>query len=186
MPKKIFPVEKWKSEHHYWIPCIWISQGTKFQLKLTVLIFWTKFTRKEFLMKLGEKWTTYEFCIFQISRYQTSASRIKYAPKWYFQSKTEKVNSTTQFCIFKLVLVANFSLIRQFWFCGANLPKKGISSLNQKKWTPPLNSAYSNQSPYQIFQFKLTISIFLSRKLKNWRTTLNSAYLNYSWYQISA
>ena len=26
----------------------------------------------------------------------------------------------------------------------------GISSLNQKKWTPALNSEYSNQSRYQI------------------------------------
>ena len=150
MPKKLFPVEKWKSEHHYWFLHIWICQGTKFQLKLTVVIFWTKFTQKEYLLKIGKKWTTYEFCIFQISRHQTSASRIKFVPKWYFQSKTENVNSTTQFCIFKLVLVPNFSLNWQFWFSGPNLPKKGISSLHQKKWTPPINSAYSNQSTYQI------------------------------------
>ena len=89
--------------------------------------------KKEYLIKIGKKWTAYEFCIFKISRYQTSASRIKFAPKWYFQSKTEKVNSTTKFCIFKLVLVPNFSLIWQFWFSRPNLSKKGISSLNQKK-----------------------------------------------------
>ena len=58
---------------------------------------------KEYLVKIGKKWTTYESHIFQISRYQTSASRIKFAPKGYFQSKTEKVNSTIKFCIFKLV-----------------------------------------------------------------------------------
>ena len=149
MPKKLFPIEKWKSEHHYWILRIWISQGTKFHLKLTIFIFWTKFTQRN-LVKIGKKWTSYEFYIFQISRYQTSASRIKFAPKGYFQSKTEKVNSTTKFCIFKLVLLPNFSLNWQFWFSGPNLPKKGISSLHQKKWTPPINSAYSNQSTYQI------------------------------------
>ena len=54
----------------------------------------------------------------------------------------------TEFCIFKLVLVQNFSLNGQFWFSWPNLPKKSISSLNQKKWTQPLNSAYSNQSIY--------------------------------------
>ena len=150
MPKKLFPVKKWKSEHHYWILCIWISQGTKLQLKLTILILWTKFTQIWYLVKVGKKWTTNEFCIFQISRYQTSASTIKFAQKGYFQSKTEKVNSTTKFCIFKLVLVPNFSLNWQFWLSGLNLPKKGISSLNQKKWTPALNSEYSNQSRYQI------------------------------------
>ena len=87
---------------------------------------------KEYLVKIGKKWTTYESHIFQISRNQTLASRIKFASKGYFQSKTEKVNSTTKFCIFKLVLLPNFSLNWQFWFSGPNLPKKGISSLHQK------------------------------------------------------
>ena len=107
---------------------------------------------KQYLVKIGKKWTTYEFHIFQISRYQTSTPMIKFAPKEYFQSKTEKVNSTSKFCIFKLVLLPNFSLKWQFWFSGPNLHEKGISSLNPKKWTPPIkiNSAYSNQSTYQI------------------------------------
>ena len=70
--------------------------------------------------------------------------------KRHSQWKTEKVNSTTEFYIFKLVLIPNFSLNWLFWFTGLNLSQKGISSLNQKKWTAPLNSAYSNQSTYQI------------------------------------
>ena len=74
------------------------------------------------------------FCIFEISRYQTSASRIKFAWKGYFQSKTEKVNSTTEFRIFKLVLVQNFNLNWQFWFFGPNLPKEYLVKIG-KKWT---------------------------------------------------
>ena len=105
---------------------------------------------KEYLVKIGKRWTTYESDIFQISRYQTSAWRIIFASKWYFQSKTEKVNSTTKFCVFKLVLLPNFSLNWQFCISGPNLPKKDISSLHQKKWTPPINSACSNQFTYQI------------------------------------
>ena len=97
-PRKIFMVKNRKIEHHHWILLIQISLGTKFQLKLTILIFWTKF-----------------------------------AQKGYFQSKTEKVNSTTEFCIFKLVLVPNFSLNWQFWFFWPDLPKKGFSGLKQKK-----------------------------------------------------
>ena len=104
-----------------------------FRLNWQFWFFGPNLPKKEYLIKIGKKWTTYEFRICQIFRYQTSASRIKFAPKWYFQSKTEKVNSTTKFCIFKLVLVPNFSLNWQFWFSGPNLPKKGISSLNQKK-----------------------------------------------------
>ena len=105
---------------------------------------------KEYLVKNGKKWTTYESHIFQISTYQTAASRIKFASKWYFQSKTEKVKSTTKFCLFKLVFLPNFSFNWQFSFAGPNLLKKGISSLHQKKWTPPINSACSNQFTYQI------------------------------------
>ena len=74
----------------------------------------------------------------------------KFAQKGCFWSKAEKVNTTTEFCIFKLVLMPNLSLNWQFWFFGPNLPKKGITSRKQKKWTLLLNSACSNQSIYQI------------------------------------
>ena len=144
MPNKVFPVENWKIEHHHLILYIWISPGTKFLLKLTILIFYPNLP-KEYLVKIGKKLTTYESHISQIFRYQTSASRIKFVSNGYFQPKTEKVNSTTKFCLFKLVLLPNFSFNWQFWFSGANLPKKGISSLHQKKWTPRINSACWNQ-----------------------------------------
>ena len=64
--------------------------------------------------------------------------------------KKKKVNTTIEFCIFELVKKPNFILNWQFWFFGPNLPKKGIYNLKQKKLKPPLNSAYSNQSRYQI------------------------------------
>ena len=41
-----------------------------------------------------EKSERHEFCLFEISKCQTSPSRIKFASKWYFQSRTEKVNKT--------------------------------------------------------------------------------------------
>ena len=63
--------------------------------------------------------------------------------------ETEKVNTTTEFFIFEIVYVLNFSLNWQFWFFGLNLPKKGICSLNQKKWTPLLNSTYLNSTVYE-------------------------------------
>ena len=48
-PKKTFPVENRKSKYHHGILPIWISLGTKFQLKWIILSFWTKFTQKRFL-----------------------------------------------------------------------------------------------------------------------------------------
>ena len=109
LQNKVLPINNWKIDHPYWVLHFWISAGTKFQLKLTILIFWTKFTPKEYLAKIGKNGTTYKFCIFQISPNQISTARMKFTPKGYFQSKTEKVNSTTKFRIFKLVLVPNFS-----------------------------------------------------------------------------
>ena len=62
----------------------------------------------------------------------------------------EKVDINIEFCIFELVKVPNFSLNWKFWGFGLNLPNKGISCLKQKKWTPPLSSAYSNLPMNQI------------------------------------
>ena len=55
LPKKVFPVENRKSEHHHGILHIWISLGTKFQLKLIILSFWTKFTQKRYFQLKTEQ-----------------------------------------------------------------------------------------------------------------------------------
>ena len=39
-------ISKTESEYHHWILYIWINLGAKFQLKLTILSFWTKFDQK--------------------------------------------------------------------------------------------------------------------------------------------
>ena len=54
-PKRVFPIKNGKSEHHYWIQLIRISLGNKFHLKLTILIFWTKFGQKEYSQSGMEK-----------------------------------------------------------------------------------------------------------------------------------
>ena len=43
---RVFPVKKGKSKHHHWFLRIQIDLMTKFQLKLTISIFWTKFAKK--------------------------------------------------------------------------------------------------------------------------------------------
>ena len=40
----------------------------------------------------------------------------KFSQKVYLRSKTEKVNTTIEFCMFELVYEPNFSLHWQFWF----------------------------------------------------------------------
>ena len=149
MRKKLFTIEKWKSEHHYWILRVWISQVTKFHVKLRILIFWIKFSQRvsgQNWKKVNDSWMPY------ISNFSgpNFSFKDKICLKGYFQAKTEKVNSITKFGIFNLVLLANFSLNWQFWLSGRNLPKNGISSLHQKIWTPPINSACSNHFTDQI------------------------------------
>ena len=48
LPKKVYPLQNRKSEYHHGILHIWICLGTKFQLKLIILSFWTKFTQKRY------------------------------------------------------------------------------------------------------------------------------------------
>ena len=55
LPKKVFPVKNRKSEHHHGILHIWISLGTKFQLKLIILSFWTKFTQERYFQLKTEQ-----------------------------------------------------------------------------------------------------------------------------------
>ena len=45
LSKRVFRVKKRKGEYRYWILHIQISLVTKFQLQLTIWIFWTKFAQ---------------------------------------------------------------------------------------------------------------------------------------------
>ena len=68
------------------------------------------------------------------------------------------MNIIIKFCIFKLVLVPNFSLNWQFWIFWLDLPEKGFSDLEQKKLTP------------HIFYIILHIHIILVRNFSsNWQ-----------------
>ena len=67
LTKKGISNHKQKSEHHHWILHIWISLSTKFQVKLTVLIFWTKFALKSYFWSKTEKMNiTIESSIFEL------------------------------------------------------------------------------------------------------------------------
>ena len=71
LPKKLFPVEKKKSEHHHGILHIWISLSTKFQRKLIILSFWTKFTPKMYLQLKTEQAVqglqAFAFCVVNVN-----------------------------------------------------------------------------------------------------------------------
>ena len=73
------------------------SLGNKFQHKLTILNFWTWFTKK-------------------------GLSDLKVKKK---KKQKTKNQITIEFCIFELVCVLNFSFNKIFWFFGTNFQKRG-------------------------------------------------------------
>ena len=80
-PRKIFMVKNRKIEHHHWIPLIQISLGTKFQLKLTILIFWPDLPKKGFSGLKQKKWRPHIFYI--ILHIQISLLR-NFSSNWRF------------------------------------------------------------------------------------------------------
>ena len=66
-PKRMCRIWNWKSECYHWILHIPISLDGIFKLKLTVLIYWTKFAQKGCLRPKTEIGNTpIEFCIFEL------------------------------------------------------------------------------------------------------------------------
>ena len=66
-PKRVFPIKNRKSEHDHLILHAQISVGSKFQLKLIILIFWTKFAQKGYFHSKTKKMNiTIEFCMFEL------------------------------------------------------------------------------------------------------------------------
>ena len=137
MPKNYF-VEKWKSEHHYWILRIWISQGTKFQIKLTILIFWTKFTQKEYLVKIGKKQLMnsayFEFLVPNFS------FKDKLCPKRVVPVKNRKSEQHHQILHIQISLGTKFHLKLTILIFWTKFAQKGISNLNQKKMNTTIKS----------------------------------------------
>ena len=154
-PKEYFRSKRAKNKNHHQILDIRISLGSKFQLQQIILIFWNKFPKKRTLLVKKRKDEHHHwFLRTRISlstKFQLKLTILifwtKSAQKGYFQSKIDKINIPR-------ILHIQISLgikvyCEQVWIFGSNLPKKDISSQKQKKWTPPLNSAYWNEPRYQ-------------------------------------
>ena len=133
---------KQKIDHHNPILHIQNSFGIKFHHKLEILNFWTKLTQKGYFQSKNEKKKE--------NHYQILHIRISLGAKFQLQQKgyflSDQVNITIESFIFKLVIVPILGMNWQFWVFGPSLFKKVISAWTQKKWTSPLNSAYSFKS----------------------------------------
>ena len=113
--KKIFLVQKRKFEHHHGlhkIQRIRISLRTKFHLKQTILIFWTKLLPKNHISGQKQKrWTLQSSTnsrIILVTKFHFDQKIFhfwtKFAQKGYFQFEGENLNTTIKFSIFEFVL----------------------------------------------------------------------------------
>ena len=116
------------------------SVGTKFQLKLTIFIFGTKFTKSRYFRSKAK--SEHHHWILHIwirlgTEFQHKLTILifwtTFAQKGYFQSKTEKVNTITDFCKTKLVYVPHFSWNWQFLFCRTKSAQRGYFQSKKEK-----------------------------------------------------
>ena len=105
-----------------------ISLGTNIQLKMTILIFWTKFAQKGYIQLKTEKANlTIKFCRFESLYVPNFSLNWQF---WFFGpnlpknfisgQKKRKVSIINEFCILELVNVPNFTLnnfdfLEQIW-----------------------------------------------------------------------
>ena len=121
-PKKtIFSFENTRNERHHWYLHILISLRAKFQLKLTILTFFFFlikvylvffFSSKNFRSKKNinkNKKNTTKFCILKLDCTELLLKLTllifwkHFIQKEYLWSKTDKMNTAIDFCIFELV-----------------------------------------------------------------------------------
>ena len=142
--KGYFWSKKKEKENYHWILHIWINLGSKFQLKQTTLIFGTNSQRTNSLVEIRQKNEHHHWIVhIRISvntNFQRKLAILFFWPNLpkngsYFQSKTDKTDTTIEFCIFALDFVLNSTLNKQFWIIGLNLPKEDIYGQKQEKWT---------------------------------------------------
>ena len=140
-----------KNENYHRILHIQINLDSKFQLQQTILIFGINFQKKKSILPVENTKNEHHYWILHIqislnTNFQLKLSItifwIKFAKKTsYFQFKTDKIDTTIEFCIFELVFVPNFTLNKQFWI---KFTQKRCLGQKQIIWTSSLNSAYSD------------------------------------------
>ena len=106
----------------------------KFQLKLTIFIFWTKLVQKEYFEKYAVN-ITIEFCIFELFSVANFTLNKHFwildqiCPEKVFRIKTKRIEHLRWILHIRISLSTKFQLNRQFSIFGPNLPKMGIYSL---------------------------------------------------------
>ena len=113
---------------------IWISLGTRFRLKLTLEFLDQINTKRRFLKKRKKKKKENYHRILHVRINLSTNLQLKlihfFGPNLLknvscFQSKTDKIHITIEFCIFELVFLSNFTLNKfHFEFLNQIFPRR--------------------------------------------------------------
>ena len=134
--QRVFLVEDRKNEHHHWILHIRIILNTQFQLKLMILIFWTKFTQKWYFRSKTEKVkaTWFEPTTQMVEYSFTNSVVVGSNHVAVTETSDMAPGSSKEF----LDIQANYRV----WISSEI--RTWHDNNIQRKWTLPFNSAYSN------------------------------------------
>ena len=106
----------------FWLVYTWLSAHRRHQSAVTCFKNVLQLNIKRFKklgFQLSHRQPPIQFCVFALNFNL-------YCLFWFWDQTWPKVNITIDFCIFKLVLIPNFSLNWKFWFVEPNLPQKNI------------------------------------------------------------
>ena len=109
-----------KNENYHQILYVHINLDSKFQHQQTICIFGTNF--KKNILPVENTKNEHAIAIFW-TKFSKKGS--------YFQSKTDKIDTTIEFCIFELVFVSNFTL-KNLKFLDQIFPRKIFMVKNRK------------------------------------------------------
>ena len=182
--------QKWyfwtkKNENYHQFLHVQINIDSKFQLQQ--VWFFNIFQKKVYLRSKSEKNEHHYWILhIQISLSTNFQLKLTIAIFWtkfakkgsYFQSKTDKIDTTIEFCIFELVFVSNFTL-KNFKFLDQTYPRKIFLSKIRKSehhhWISHIQISLGTK-----FQLKLTT--FLTRFAKKWIFWSKTEKLNTTYF----
>ena len=131
------------SEHHHGILHVWIILGTKFQLKLIILSYWTKFTwKKYFKLKADQSvpgLQAFVFCVVNVNW------TVVFKDFAYFKNLIILLTLKTKFVMSCLLGSFYFKIVLRF--SNSTVQKAMISKVMIKFW-----SKLQFQIPLQFLQ----------------------------------
>ena len=159
--------------------------ATKFNLKLTILTFWTKFAEKEHFWSIKKKVNTAtELCIIELVKVSSFTLNRKY---WQFRPNLPKKGVPTWKRKIRITLGIKFHLKLTILIFWTKLSQTGYFRPKTKKSEHPywilhigisLNIKFHLTDNFNFLDQICPKSVFPIKNRKKWTSPLNSVYSN--------